>query len=72
MPVKHTTNLYLPFEKGCFVYKRGSEKFCAQRIFADKTQITKMYDNKEEAMAFVDSMKNLMTRPMPLEYTQIS
>jgi len=67
---KPTTNLYLPFEKGCNVYKRASAKYHAQRIFPDKTQITKVYDNKEEAIAFVDSMKNLMTRP--LEYTQIS
>lgn len=71
MPVKHTTNLYLPLTKGCCVYKRASAKYHAQRIFADKTQITKVYDNKEEAIAFVDSMKNLSSRPLPLEYTQI-
>lgn len=60
---KASTNLYLPFEKGCFVYKRGSEKYCAQCIFTDKTQMSKMYDNKEEAMAFVNSVKHLTTRP---------
>lgn len=63
---KPSTNLYLPLTKGCCVYKRGSEKYHAQRIFPDKTQQTKMYDNKEEAIAFVDSVKNLMTRPPPL------
>ena len=62
---KPITNLYLPITKGCSVYRRRYDKYSAQRIFADKTQITKMYDNKEEAMAFVDSMKNLTTRPLP-------
>lgn len=63
---KTSTNLYLPSEKGCCVYRRRYDKYHAQYIFPDKTQQTKMYDNKEEAIAFVDSMKNLMTRPPPL------
>ena len=61
---RSSTNLYLPFEKGCFVYKRGSAKYHGQCIFPDKTQVTKQYDNKEEAIAFVNSVKHLPTRPV--------
>lgn len=60
---KPSTNLYLPFEKGCFVYKRGSSKYHGQCRYEDKTQVSKQYDNKEDAIAFVNCMKQLTTRP---------
>ena len=62
---KPSTNLYLPSVKGCCVYKRRVDKYHAQRIFPDKTQITKLYDNKEDAIAFVDSLRDMQSRPVP-------